>query len=232
MTRKTAGEQAISDGAVEAKTGRSWKAWFEILERWGARQRSHRDIARYLRDQHDLGPWWAQTVTVRYEQDHGRRAVGQRADGTFELGMQRTIRASRTAAFEAFTAADQLGTWFTRRAEVDLRVGGAYENADGDRGTFLAIERPRRLRFTWDNPQHCPGTMVEVTFEAAETASRGTVVVRLRHRKLRSREDRESMLEGWSWALDSLRSYLETGRPITHEAWLAARHSGAERGAR
>ena len=33
----------------------------------------------------------------------------------------------------------------------------------------------------------------------------------------------ETMKEAWAWALDSLRSYLETGKPISVEAWEEAR---------
>lgn len=32
-----------------------------------------------------------------------------------------------------------------------------------------------------------------------------------------------AMKDGWSWAMDSLRAWLETGAPIRHEDWLAAR---------
>jgi acyl-coenzyme A synthetase/AMP-(fatty) acid ligase len=35
----------------------------------------------------------------------------------------------------------------------------------------------------------------------------------------------ETMKEAWSWALDSLRSYLETGKPIAVEAWEEAREA-------
>jgi hypothetical protein len=37
--------------------------------------------------------------------------------------------------------------------------------------------------------------------------------------KLASQDDREEMREGWSWALDSLKSFLETGKPVTFEEW-------------
>ena len=36
MGVKKTGEAAIRDEAVRAKTGRSWKAWFAVLDRWGA----------------------------------------------------------------------------------------------------------------------------------------------------------------------------------------------------
>lgn len=42
------------------------------------------------------------------------------------------------------------------------------------------------------------------------------------HSGLRSQADYEDMKGGWSWALDSLKSYLETGQPIVHEEWVKA----------
>ena len=103
------------------------------------------------------------------------------------------------------------------KAEADLRVDGRYSNSDGDLGRFVAVEPPARISFTWENPSHCPGTLVDVTFEADGPES--TVVV-LEHTGFRSPEDVEQMKGGWSWALDSFRSYLETGEPIPHETWL------------
>jgi hypothetical protein len=45
-------------------------------------------------------------------------------------------------------------------------------------------------------------------------------LIRLEHSRLRNREEFEDLKKGWQWALDSLRSYLETGRPITFEKWV------------
>ncbi len=53
--------------------------------------------------------------------------------------------------------------------------------------------------------------MVDVTFSAKD---RHRVTVRLDHTKLKSRAEFEEMREGWSWALDSSKSFLETGRAI------------------
>ena len=44
--------------------------------------------------------------------------------------------------------------------------------------------------------------------------------IRLRHSKLKTKKDSENLKQGWSWALDSLKSYLETGQPIRHSDWL------------
>lgn len=140
------------------------------------------------------------------------------------LRLTREIAAAPQRVYEALTAPAELSRWFTTRAEADLRVGGAYSNGDGDRGVFLVLEPPDRLEFTWDNPDHCPGTRVEIRLHRGD----GGTLVELIHRSLRSEQDAEEMRGGWSWALDSLRSYLETGRPISHETWLAARQAGGE----
>jgi uncharacterized protein YndB with AHSA1/START domain len=129
----------------------------------------------------------------------------------------RLIAADRKTAYDAFTDPGQMSIWFTTQAKADLRVGGSYENADGDSGEFRVLEPPSRVQFTWENAKHCPGTMVDVTF--SET-SEGQTIVRLEHSLLKSEADASDMRGGWSWALDSFKSYLETGQPISHEDWL------------
>ena len=61
--------------------------------------------------------------------------------------------------------------------------------------------------------------MVEVRFTERGPKTK----VALRHMKLPDAEGAADMKEGWSWALDSLRAYLETGEPVKWEDWLAAK---------
>lgn len=64
-------ELKISDEAVEKATGKTWKQWFVILDKIGARELGHLQTARHLRTELRLSPWWAQTVTIRYEKEKG-----------------------------------------------------------------------------------------------------------------------------------------------------------------
>jgi hypothetical protein len=91
-----------SDEAVLANTGRSWDEWFELLDAWGATEQKHREIARWLVDAHAMDGWWAQTVTVAYEQERGMRAPGQRADGSFSVNASKTIAVALDELFDAF----------------------------------------------------------------------------------------------------------------------------------
>lgn len=220
MPTKRTGDTKISDAAVKAKTGKTWSQWFALLDRWGARKKTHQEIASHLRNDLELTAWWSQMVAVEYERKQRGRKVGERAvEGGFTVDIQRTVKATAKKAFEAFLLPEHTAKWFTKKARADVRVGGSYSNSDGDMGEFLAVDAPRRARFTWDNKRHCPGTFVELT---VRSAGPGKVAVRVSHSRLKSAKDREKMKQGWSWALDSYQSYIETGVPIPHEEWVKA----------
>jgi len=102
----------ISDEAVVGATGKSWKEWFNILDKAGARKMQHRDIARFLSENYFSKPhntnvatssgwpasnalrsnagWWSQMVTVEYERERGLRKVNQQADG-FLVAVSKTV---------------------------------------------------------------------------------------------------------------------------------------------
>jgi uncharacterized protein YndB with AHSA1/START domain len=73
-----------------------------------------------------------------------------------------SIRVVPSRVFAALTKPAKLNAWFTTGAKVDLRIGGRYTNRDRDAGKFLEVVPNKRLRFTWDNRDHAPGTIVEI----------------------------------------------------------------------
>jgi uncharacterized protein YndB with AHSA1/START domain len=118
--------------------------------------------------------------------------------------------------FEAYTLESELSTWFSTNAKIDLKVGGKYSNGDRDEGKYLEIFPQKKLVFTWENRDHCPGTIVEIDFEEIEE---NKTLVTIQHKDLKSKEDIEHMKEGWEWSLDNLKSYLEIGKIISFEDW-------------
>ncbi|MWB99005.1 hypothetical protein [Agromyces seonyuensis] len=118
--RATRGSGSVAgDAAVIEATGRSRDDWFGMLDADGALEWKHGRIAARLADHYDVDPWWAQHVTVAYEQARGLRRPGQRPDGTFEFAVSRTVRpegdadpAAVHAALDALVAvvAADLGT--------------------------------------------------------------------------------------------------------------------------
>jgi hypothetical protein len=95
----------MSDDAIRARTGRGWEELFALLDDWGATERTHTEIARRLREEHGIGGWDSQAVTVSYERARGMRAVQgavrsvprRRCPATL-APRRRTARAHRPAA--------------------------------------------------------------------------------------------------------------------------------------
>jgi uncharacterized protein YndB with AHSA1/START domain len=130
-----------------------------------------------------------------------------------------SIHALSSSVFAALTRPSKLNDWFTSGTRVDLRVGGHYSNADKDTGKFLEVVPNKRLRFTWDNPDHAPGTIVEVVL----TRNGANTVVSLLHYGFSRKADFEhysSQVSGWDWALSNLKAFLERKPLIQYEEWL------------
>jgi hypothetical protein len=91
--------ELISDKTIEKATGSTWQTWFERLEGIGARDMPHKEIAAKLVADYHVAGWWAQSLTVRYEQVIGRRKVGQNNKGEFSVSASRTISGTMDEAF-------------------------------------------------------------------------------------------------------------------------------------
>jgi uncharacterized protein YndB with AHSA1/START domain len=130
-----------------------------------------------------------------------------------------SIQAIPSRVFAALTRPTKLNAWFTTGAKVDLRVGGLYTNKDKDTGRFLEIKPNKRLRFTWDNPNHAPHTIVEILLKKD---GESTTVSLLHHGFSRKKdfEHYSSNVSGWNWALFNLKANLEGRETVQYEDWL------------
>lgn len=228
-TVRSANSSASPEAILKA-TGRPWEHWLQVLDAFDVKANGHKAAARHLQDLHGVALWWSQTLTVRYEQERGLRLPGQRSSGSFTINVSRTVAASPERAFQAWASAEGWNGWFTQEAALDFQVGGAYSNADRDAGMFTRIIEPggpprsmgevARIEFTWENAKHCPGSKVTVQFL---DKGEGKTSVAIEHRNLPDAKGCEDMKTGWTWALASLKSWLETGKPLPYADWEASR---------
>lgn len=100
-----------SDEAVQAKTGRSWDQWTELLDERHGADLNHKALAELVESLHDAGFWWSQTVAIGYEQLKGKRQANQKSDGSFAASASKTIGASAMDVHKAFTDEDQRNHW-------------------------------------------------------------------------------------------------------------------------
>lgn len=179
---------ATSDEAIQRRTGRGWEEWFDRLDDWGARERSHREIARWVATQLAIEPlaWNAQAIAVSYERARGLRAVGQRAEG-FAVTAQKTVAVPVDRLFDAFADG-------SRR---ERRLPGAALRE-------RSATHPKVAHFDWTADQ----SRVHVTF-AARGEDRSTVTVE--HARLADAAAADRMKAYWRGTLATLKAELEAG---------------------
>jgi hypothetical protein len=136
--------ELASDEKLTEATGRDWEAWLSILDRWGARNRKHREIAEYLVAEHSVPSWWVQAVTTGYERARGMRLKHQQPDG-FTVYASKTVAVPIGVLFDAFVSDGTREQWLT------------------DGTMRLRTSQPGKVaRFDWGDG----ATRVLVTFEA------------------------------------------------------------------
>jgi hypothetical protein len=91
--REWVSEPEMAEDTLRETTGRGWDEWCDIIDAWPGKDEGHTAIATFLRDDHGVEGWWAQTITVGYERITGLRLPYQQPDGTFSAGKSRTVRA-------------------------------------------------------------------------------------------------------------------------------------------
>lgn len=116
MSTQTSPQDNPRAAAIGDATGTPLATWVERIDEAGGRDLDHTAIARALVARWDVSEWWAQGITVAYEQVIGRRVVGQSSDGDFSASASRTVPGDMDAvrtAWEAFMTTE-------RREELGL----------------------------------------------------------------------------------------------------------------
>ena len=173
-------------GIAEA-TGTPWDTWTARLDAHGARRMSHARIARHLTEQLDgvvANPgWWAQQITVAYEQHIGTRRPGQAGDGSWAVSAGRTVPG---------TADEVLAHWDALMGRAPEVAGVAPEGRPGTSAT--AEWRYWRVRLV-------DGSRVAVHIRAKDA---GRCTVGVSHSGLASPEDVEHRRAFWKERLHEL----------------------------
>jgi uncharacterized protein YndB with AHSA1/START domain len=140
---------------------------------------------------------------------------------SLRLVVRRTIPARPERLFEAWTQPEQLRAWWGPRgvrctgAEVDARVGGRYkiqnELPDGRTlvisGTFVSVEPPERLVYTWAIEGSGEGLETELVTVQFQAHPLGAEVI-VTHERIADDRARDQHASGWQGCLDGLASHV------------------------
>jgi uncharacterized protein YndB with AHSA1/START domain len=133
-----------------------------------------------------------------------------------EITLTRTILASPSRVYAAFTRAEGWCAWCCEQAEVDPHVGGKlhiYTEGYNAYGEFTVLEQDRTVAFTWDGDGE-PPTLIHVLLDEQEDST----MVTFRVIGLGSEQDwagfAGTLERIWGRVLDNLKAVLEA-RPET-----------------
>ena len=103
---------ATSDETIRERTGRGWEEWFDLLDEWGAADKTHREIARWLAGRQGIHPlaWNAQAIAGSYERARRGRQVGEHEDG-FTVTASKTVAVPVERLYDAFVDAWPRERW-------------------------------------------------------------------------------------------------------------------------
>jgi pimeloyl-ACP methyl ester carboxylesterase len=191
-------ELMMSDEAIRRRSGRGWEEWFDLLDEWGAAERPHREIARWLREEQGVDGWGAQSVTVSYERARGLRAVGERPEG-FSVTAQKTVAVPVGRLYEAFVDPSLRKRWLS----------------DGELRERTAT-KPKSARFDWGDGE----TRVIVDFTAKGEAKS---TVALEHERLADAEEAKRMKAFWRERMTALASQLDGTQQREHMGTVTSR---------
>ena len=136
--------------------------------------------------------------------------------------VRRRVKASAEEIFELWTKPELMVRWMSPypgpvncKANCDLRPGGAFSlvmsSADSIRevaGTYVQIDRPRKLVFTWIGPL----TNHVNTLVTLELNPRGDETdLTLTHERLPTQAIHEGHTRGWGHILDHLAEVVSEG---------------------
>ncbi|HKS07264.1 MAG TPA: hypothetical protein VJR92_13235 [Gemmatimonadaceae bacterium] len=175
----------ISDEAIKKNTGCGWEKWVYVLDKAGAAGMKHRDVANLVHTKWKVPDWWTQTVTVGYERIKGKRAIGQRMDGTYEATKSKTFAVSATTLFRAWKNNATRKRWM-----------------DGAGESLRSSTAPKALRFAWSD-----GSVVVIGITSKGI---GKSSVAVQHGKLPSRDSADRLKKYWSDRLEALGQILQS----------------------
>ena len=133
------------------------------------------------------------------------------------------LEATAERVWRALTDAAETAAYWGNSNVSDWRVGSEWAHVNGAgesqvEGTILESDPPRRLVNSWAAPGHeHPNGPSVVSFELDEFES----IVRLRvtNSNLASDDERAESANGWAAVLSNLKTFVETGQPLSVEPW-------------
>lgn len=137
------------------------------------------------------------------------------------------IRATPEQVWHALTDPDLTGRFWGHAQVSEWTVGSKVEHVRTDgsgisdaTGAVMEVERPRRLAFSFGDPQRADDPTFEPSIVTFDIESHGDIVkLTLTQARLQSIEELRAIGQGWPAVLANLKTLLETGDVLPQAPW-------------
>jgi len=138
-TNKKPSPGGISSEAVKKATGKSWEEWFKILDMIDAAKMTHKEIASWIYGKKLTNGWWAQMVTVGYEQARGMRETHQ-VTGGYKFSVSITVNTPIDKLYKSVADEKFRRKWLKDKIEISSQTKNKYLRAGWSDGkTRIAV---------------------------------------------------------------------------------------------
>lgn len=167
----------INTGSIAAATTKSWEQWVKEIDAAGGRSMTHTQLAKMINTELsgkiESHGWWAQGITVAYEQHVGKRVPGQLANGLFEIAVSKSVPFARSVVFNKLENLLAGRTEFNTHKPSNQRIS----------------QTPKRSNWRCD---FADGSKFAATIEGSESAK-----IVLSHTAIPTKKDADDWKEYW-----------------------------------
>jgi uncharacterized protein YndB with AHSA1/START domain len=198
-------DHPVSEASCKEATGKSLAEWFKALDKHGGVPLGRRELSKWVEREHDVALWWATTIVNEYEIARGDLAKDGKPKG-YSICPTKNIAASPKRCYDAFASATALDAWFGPRNRIELRDGGTWSCADGNRATIRKVTAGKGIRLLAEDTGLTLPTPVDIKF--TPNGAKCTVMVAIE--RLQTRAEADGYRRAWGAALDALKAVIET----------------------
>lgn len=202
----------VASESVKKHTGKGWRQWITLLDRAGARDWPHREIAVYLKQKYRLTPWWQQGVAMGYEIHHGKRVEGRSERGLYGTVASKTVPLSVRKAWKMLASPEGLEAWLRPFAPFPWKVGQGFEVDGGVFGEVRTVKAPTRLRLRWQEESWPKASVLQLGVHARKGEK---CMVVLQHGLIPNETAKLRLRTRWKDALERFAKLVSAGARST-----------------
>lgn len=187
--------------SVKKHTSRSWDEWIAILEKLGAKNLDHREIAALLTKKYKLTYWWKHVVASGYEIHIGRKVEGRNAKGRWSLTATKSLHLSAEDLWKFLVSEEGQAVWLKPLDPISIEPKATFETEDGFYGEIRTMRKLRHVRLSWSDPEWSRASYVQMILVKRPGAK---CLMAFTHGELPDSRSRELMRKRWKDVLEEI----------------------------